>query len=487
MISLLGLSPRSLLTAGLAIYALTAWFSEGYHHPDEHFQVLEMANYKLGRASASDLPWEYTAQIRPGLQPMLAYGAIRTAEFFGLTSPFTQAFLLRLGTGWLCLWLYFRWSARLAARPAQWLRLAVVFGWFVPYLSVRFSSENMAGWSFLAGALLLLQSVENQNFRSKNLNLLLAGFLLGISFFFRYQMGFALLGVGAWVIFNREKIAPKSEVVQSFAALLAGAALAGGLGTLADAWLYGKPALTAYNYFKINIIENKAAAWGGAPWWFYFVQGLLYAAPPISLVWLCGVVAGLWRDRGEFLAWAFVPFLAAHMAVDHKELRFMFPMVFPLLIWSAQGLQVFEAKYRAKKWPRALLRITVGLNLCLLAARCLLPAQEAVPYLHFLYNYAGREPRTLFSKEKSVYNLAGLEARFYHSPHLQNIVVDSFVQISLAPGDLLLSRKTVLENPPPGVPLKRVYTYFPDWFLRFNPNKWQDRSRIWSIYEVAEY
>lgn len=490
MTFLLRLSTRALFVIGLAVYGLTAWFSEGYHHPDEHFQVLEMAHYQLGRASAADLPWELQAQIRPGLQPMLACAAIRAAEFLGIDNPFTQAFLLRLLTGWLCLWLFFRWSAAVirarGAAPGQWLLLAAVFGWFVPYLAVRFSSENLAGMVFLAGAFMLLQSFDNHNFKSRIPTLLLAGFLLGISFFFRFQMGFALLGVGAWLIFFRKKTAPEGQVMQGFFALVAGGLCAVALGAWADAWLYGEPAFTAYNYFKANIIENKAAYWGTAPWWFYFVQSLLDAAPPISGLWLGLAGVGFWRGRGGLLAWAFVPFLLAHVAVGHKEMRFMFPMIFPVLVWSVEGFRFFLEKYRLKKWHRLVFGIAVGLNFCLLPVRCLLPAQEAVPYFRFLYEYAEIRPRTVFTTEKSLYHLVGLEAGFYRSARIQSVVAERFEDIQPAPGDLLLSRKTVLMNPPPGVPLQRVYTFFPDWFLRFNPNNWQERSRIWSVYEVQE-
>lgn len=50
------LSDRSLFLAGAVLCTVAAWCTIGYHHPDEHFQIWEFANYKLGRISASDLP-----------------------------------------------------------------------------------------------------------------------------------------------------------------------------------------------------------------------------------------------------------------------------------------------------------------------------------------------------------------------------------------------------------------------------------------------
>jgi phosphatidylinositol glycan class B len=41
--------------AGLIFILICAWLSLGYNHPDEHFQVLEFGNYKLGFSPAAQL------------------------------------------------------------------------------------------------------------------------------------------------------------------------------------------------------------------------------------------------------------------------------------------------------------------------------------------------------------------------------------------------------------------------------------------------
>ncbi|HEV7960616.1 MAG TPA: hypothetical protein VGP01_06260, partial [Rhizomicrobium sp.] len=55
---------HSLMILAAAV-AVTAWFSELFYFPDEHYQVLEFMSYKLGITQASDLPWEFSAHIRP--------------------------------------------------------------------------------------------------------------------------------------------------------------------------------------------------------------------------------------------------------------------------------------------------------------------------------------------------------------------------------------------------------------------------------------
>src|ERR1700744_4273077 len=84
---------------GLFVQVVTAWCSVGYHHPDEHFQVLELCNYKMGFSPIADLPWEFTAQCRSGIQPFIAFCLSKVLYACGLYNPFFVAFFLRLVIG----------------------------------------------------------------------------------------------------------------------------------------------------------------------------------------------------------------------------------------------------------------------------------------------------------------------------------------------------------------------------------------------------
>src|ERR1700757_3211135 len=83
---------------GLLVFVVAAFFSVGYHQPDEHFQILEFCNYKLGRSPAADLALEFKTQSRPTLQPYIAYVIIKALSAIGIENPFTWAFVLRLLT-----------------------------------------------------------------------------------------------------------------------------------------------------------------------------------------------------------------------------------------------------------------------------------------------------------------------------------------------------------------------------------------------------
>jgi len=57
--------------SSVIIYSITAYFSVGYYYFDEHYQILEFANIKLGLTETESLPWEYAAKIRPSIQPLI--------------------------------------------------------------------------------------------------------------------------------------------------------------------------------------------------------------------------------------------------------------------------------------------------------------------------------------------------------------------------------------------------------------------------------
>ena len=81
---------------GLFFLCIAAFFSKGFHHPDEHFQILEMAALKLGLTSPGDLPWEFHEKMRSAFQPWLAVGVDRLGCRLGICDPFFITILLRL-------------------------------------------------------------------------------------------------------------------------------------------------------------------------------------------------------------------------------------------------------------------------------------------------------------------------------------------------------------------------------------------------------
>ena len=101
---------------------ITAAFSVGYYHGDEHYQIIEFAHQKMTGTPTHQLAWEYEEQIRPALQPTMAYGVFSLLETLSVDDPFLHAFALRCLTAMLAvfaIW-FFANSAKQFIQPNLW-------------------------------------------------------------------------------------------------------------------------------------------------------------------------------------------------------------------------------------------------------------------------------------------------------------------------------------------------------------------------------
>lgn len=474
--SLLNWSWWQILLAGAVIYGTTAWFTSGYFHPDEHFQILEFANWKLGRTPTTDMAWEFGDRIRPTIQPLLAAFEMQVLNSVGLTDPFFQVLLLRVWSGILSLLVYFALSRTLDLEE-KWQKVlfwSCLLLWFAPMLSVRFSSENWSAICWLSAALLLLQAPRRRG------EWAMIGALLGLSFCLRYQMAFSLLGVGAWLIWVKK---PASTY---WYWLIFGGLLSLALGILTDYFFYGEWVCAPYNYFTRNIVEKKAAEYGVAPWWYYLPSSVLKLMPPISLFVIIGMIWGMYKRPMHLFTWAFVPFFLGHSIVAHKELRFLFPMMFVVLFFAVVGWQDLWQKWQNSRPMKWLAGTALVLNGLLWLYFCTQPLQTFMPYFSYLYKTANLHHIELFTAVESPYKRVDVESYVYCHPNICVNVVenpDSLFAFARA-GDLYLDRHLKMDHPLPEVTLVPVYQYLPGWVQYLNVNHWQERSHIWRIYEI---
>ncbi|MEY4965386.1 MAG: hypothetical protein RL274_969 [Pseudomonadota bacterium] len=322
---------RSLaILAGVAI--VTAWFSQTFYFPDEHYQVLEFMSYKLGITPASELPWEFDARIRPWLQPLLYFLIAKPLLWLGDQDMFAIVFVLRLVTGLFsvaALAIFARAVLETLKDEAEKRAFALYlpFFGFLPYLFVRTSSETLSA-AFFAIAVTLTM-------RGKSARLLaLSGVLCGLAFEARYQTAMLGLGLFAWLaVIARVQVAGLAVFVGGGLAALA-------LGALANRWGYGAWVFPPWDYFQVNIVQGVAAkSFGREPVfaYLYLLPAQLFFA--ITLVLMAGMTAMWLRNPRHVLTWATIPFVLLHMVVAHKEARFLFPLAilataFPVLGFS---------------------------------------------------------------------------------------------------------------------------------------------------------
>ncbi len=479
---------RFWMAVGLVLNICCSIFSVGYHHPDEHFQVLEFCNYKMGGTPATQLPMEFAMQCRAAMLPFIAYCFGKLFYALHIYNHFILVMVLRLAMGlanWLISYkMYFILQKEISTQSAKLVFAISLFAlWFVPYTSVRFSSENVSA-VLLSAALYLLLTIR-QNSKRAFLKTLLSGIMLGFSFYCRPQIGFAIAGIAIWVLMV-EKWDYKYILYIAIGGLCSIS-----ISMCIDKWFYGTWVFTPYNYYNLNIVQNRAAYYGVYPWWYYFTSFIKMGIPPISIVLLLLFIMGILKKPYHLLSLIAITFIAGHTVIGHKELRFLYPIIIPFLFIAACGFENIGMYIQNQKTIRIGLYTLFIINIPLLLYRTVSPAQEAVKYLEHIYNYANHHNTALIYINKSPYQFMGTEACFYKPNRLASFVVDDsdqFINCLKNNPDkdiLFLSEKHINGKMLWGKKIIFEYSLFPEWLLRnTNYNDWQSRSRIWTIYKV---
>lgn len=407
--------PLYLLLIFSVIYLIATIKSNGYYYPDEHFQIIEFAGLKAKWNSEKDLPWEYAAKIRPTLQPLIALIIFKSAGLFQLKDPFLLATILRLASAIFSFSAIYFFICRFIRDVDRNYRLVFVLLsfclWFLPSLNVRFSSENWSGCCLLI-AIGLIRFPKKSTW-----HFILIGILFGLAFEFRFQSAFAIAGLAIWLIVIGKTSFPDLTRIATGICLmiLAGLAL--------DSLYYGTWVFTPYQYFKMNILEGIASAYGTSPWYMYF--NMMFYAPTIligmailtSIVWLA------FFNPRNIVLWAVIPFIFFHSVVAHKELRFLFPIInfIPYLLISAyQSARLKLIKNRiAEMFSGAILAAIYLINLAGLVMLIFKPAGNgSVNMMQYLSrNYTKENHLIVYClKNNNPYIIgaaSGLKAIFY--------------------------------------------------------------------------
>jgi len=443
-----------LILTGVTI--VTAWFSNTFYFPDEHYQVLEFMGFKLGITPASELPWEFAARIRPWFQPLVYSLIARPLRALGMTDMFTVVFVLRLLTGLFSL-------AALAAfaravlptiegqdERRAFVRYLPLFG-FLPYLFVRTSSETFSAAFFALGLSVALGAKTASR-------LALAGLLCGLAFESRYQSGLMGLGLFAWLaVLARARIAV-------LAAFLGGGLVALAIGAVADHWGYGAWVFPPLGYVDVNLVQGVAAhQFGREP-----VFAYLYLLPAqiffaITLVLMVGMAAMWLRNARHVVTWASLPFVLAHLFIAHKEARFLFPLAtlataFPVLGFSPRlprWRPTFERLWSWRKTMAAKAVTAISVMAMIYFALYPFGVRPHMPMAEYLYRHG---PGTVYSLGKPfqsypLYRPAGFRSEKLDAAQLPSLLDDGPVY--------LMSDKPVPPPLPPDAGATLLYSEFP--------------------------
>jgi GPI mannosyltransferase 3 len=492
---------RTAIVVFAALQIPAAFLSLGHHHPDEHFQILEFLNYKLGQTSADTLPWEFDARIRPFIQIAFYYPVVQLERAVGITDPFTYEISLRLVSALLGIaafatglrYLVGRGAFRTGEQPAGQRLVggkalpAMAVCAVLPYLNARISAETVGASVFLVGVFLAAAAIDS----GRRVHLLAAGLLLGLGFYIRFQLAFMLVGLAGWMVVDkREQL--RAHVIPL---VWLGAGFAGALaiGIRIDHWGYGAWVFTPWRYFNVNVLQNKAAEWGTAPWWDYVEVATFRVMPPLGLALLlivCWTAVRAFRrarhdsavESRRLLVWLVIPFVVGHSLIGHKETRFLFSLALPVTLM----LGLFVSAVVRPGWRTSAHWTLMGFNVLWLAVLPYRPAMVEARLYEHVYDHQHRE---IYSLTRDPYVLGGLPVTFYRPPALRVHQVDeAALRTAMRNGPLLLFTDRLDPFTASG-DLARAcepeYHAIPEWMESVNVNDWLSRVPVWSLYECG--
>lgn len=327
---------------GALFYVLAALVSVGFFHPDQHFQTLEFAHIKTNSTNEDHMVWEYYAHIRPWTQPYAYVAIIGGLKTIGVNNPFVHDAIIRLATGMVgmaALILFCISLSHWLPLVAQKRWLAIVFGlfWLFPFHNTRTSSETASSILLLLAlsALILLRKNPQDDppvqyelgplsgpMQFSTSGLMLSAVCLGLMFNTRYQMGIVIIAIALWMLLIQKT--PYRQLFLYSSIIIATMAF----GVLLDTVGYGQFELVPWNYLRVNLIEGRAATFGADPWYFYILSMFIQPVGPVLLV----AAFLFWRKYPKnVITWATLSFVLIHMAISHKEIRFLIPVT-PLIL-----------------------------------------------------------------------------------------------------------------------------------------------------------
>jgi hypothetical protein len=230
------------------------------------------------------------------------------------------------------------------------------------------------------------------------------GIVLSLAFFFRFQMGFAMIGLGVWLVFFEK------ASYRTLAGMSMGFAMGTAFNVFLDSTFYGALTFTPYPYWTVNVSDGRAM--GLAPVWHYVgILSLALTAPPLSIALLPFVVRGLYRKIADPYSLSVFFFLLAHFVIPHKEPRFLFPIVGILPVILGYGVRdyldrlPFRPKHAA--WVvgvGAVVLVSLLVNTILLVTLLFVPVAQHVAFAKKLNDYFdGGAPVKLIFYQRTPY------------------------------------------------------------------------------------
>lgn len=328
--------------AGLVARLTVAITDAGQYWPDEVYQSVEPAHRMAFGYSL--VAWEFVVGARNVLLPGVIAVLLKALAAVGLDDPRFYLPLVRslfAGVSMLTIVGAFRLARGIGSSfaSATMATVALSLMSFDIFFAPRAMSEIASAAPVTWGLALVFAPERRRG------QLIAGASLLGLAVLLRIHCGlFAVGALGGLLAQRRFR-----DAVLALTVLLGWAFIYGAL----DWWSWGDFLHSGIYYLRFNVIEGRAAEWGVQPPAFYtkaLTRGL-------GAHWVVlSVLALLGARRAPIVVALAGFFLLGHMAMPHKELRFIVPMFALLCVGASAGL---EQLWRLRWWAGALATVTL--------------------------------------------------------------------------------------------------------------------------------
>ncbi|NHJ85195.1 MAG: hypothetical protein FK734_07020 [Asgard group archaeon] len=382
----------AIIIISIIIRIFAASESQGFVHPDEVFQSIEMVHFRIfGRFGLGQtIPWEYNLShlyggARSWFFVFILVAVYRFVMLFGVTDPLALIFSVRLFlslSSMITVLVSYYFGKEIYNKPVG-LLTAFLCGtwWFFPFWASRTMTDSISSDLLFLAIFLVYKAIKRNNkLGRRTLYATLAGVSIGLAFMIRFPsavMGIPLfvflfiiglnemldyiLGVNLWkftkllfqrklkqIILERKKTRDRIKLRKILSPFSVSLGLVGGsllmviIQGLIDLFTWGSFLHSPINFFIYNIIEDYSSLHGTSPWYSYFTgfwtSFASYFLPVFVLFYVYGMVQVKKVKTHVMLNILIFYWLIIFSFIGHKEFRFVM-VVLPLaLLMVSNGI-----------------------------------------------------------------------------------------------------------------------------------------------------
>jgi len=391
----------AIIIGSLIVRVIAAGESQGFVHPDEVFQAIEMVHFRIfgEYGTGQTIPWEYDLTkayggARSWFFVFILVAVYRIAMFFGITDPLSLIFVARLFLSSFSIMTvivsYFFGKEIFNKKIGLLSAFLCGFWWFFPFWSSRTMTDSISTDLVFLSIFLAYKALKNKTaYKKRFLFASSSGIFIGLAFMIRFPS--ALMGIPIILVLwakpireltgnlikrirnfiSRVSKNPRGEFLETkFPANMTKELIIGGgflVGSffmvlvqgLLDLFTWGGFLHSPINFYRYNIVEGLSAIHGSSPWYTYFTgfysDFAYYFAPLLIMFFIFGFTYKKKVKTKIMILSIIIFWIVVFSSLAHKEFRFIMTILPLCMIMVAAGIQRVVATLQSKRNQHILL------------------------------------------------------------------------------------------------------------------------------------